>query len=79
MKVLKRSKARGGRIDRNASHADSAVVVAPQPLASGIVVAEVVTSRRHSAITHKLHDYAQYKLWADKVSVGWDVATDLKL
>jgi len=83
MKALSRSKARVAQVDRDESHSDSTVVVAPQSLASGSIVAgivaEVVTSRRHAAITQKLYDYAQYKLWADKVSVGWDVATDLKL
>jgi hypothetical protein len=33
---------------------------------------------RHSAITRNLHNYASYKLWAEKVKNSWEPGKDPK-
>jgi len=33
---------------------------------------------RHSAITRNLHNYASYKLWAEKVKSSWEPGKDPK-
>jgi hypothetical protein len=33
---------------------------------------------RHSAITRTLHNYASYKLWAEKVKSSWEPGKDPK-